>query len=267
LRTVTANGHRIAYTRSGENGQPIVLIHGLGGSAEATYGDVIERLQPEMRVLAFDNRGVGASDQPADGYSLVNLAHDTHELMREVGIEAAHIVGHSFGGMIAQQFALDFPDATLSLVLADCPGEQSEAARKNFEARAKIVEEQGTAAIVAGVIQNGIGAQAKERRPEAVERFRQSLLTTAPGPYAASCRAAGALNLLARLSAYSKPVLVLWGDQDNVPRAATEQLAAAFPHGRFEVIPDSGHNSPLENPDAFAQHILAFVREKAPVTR
>jgi pimeloyl-ACP methyl ester carboxylesterase len=79
------------FTR--QHGQPIVLIHGLGGSAEATYGDVIERLQPEMRVLAFDNRGVGASDQATGGYALVNLAHDTRELMREVGIEHAHIVG------------------------------------------------------------------------------------------------------------------------------------------------------------------------------
>jgi pimeloyl-ACP methyl ester carboxylesterase len=252
----------------GETGPTVVLIHGLGGSAEATYGDVIERLAREMRVLAFDNRGVGESDQPPGAYGLTDFARDVRELMRELDIEQAHIVGHSLGGMVAEQFALHYPGAALSLVLADCPGEMSEAGRTNFETRAATVEQGGTAAIVDGVIKNGIGAQAKERRPEAVERFRQRLLASADGPYAASCRAAANLNVLPRLASFTKPVLVLWGDQDTgVSREAAERLAAAFPQGRFEVIPESGHNTPFENPDVFAERVLQFVRQVAGAVR
>lgn len=264
MQSTNAGGVRLAYALTGEQGPAIVLIHGLGGSAQATYGDVVPILQSEMRVLAFDNRGVGDSERPAGAYSLEAFARDTREVMRAADIERAHIVGHSLGGMIAQQFALDYPDAALSLTLADCPGELPEAGRKNFETRAETVEQGGTAAIVESVIKNGVGAQAKEQRPAAVERFRQTLLASDGAAYAASCRAASRLDHLRRLAHYAGSVLVLWGDQDSgVPREASEKLATSVPRGRFEVIPESGHNTPFENPDAFAVAILEFVPQGA----
>ncbi len=262
-----ANGLRLSYRLDGAAGAPLVLIHGLGGSAEATYAAVTERLTG-FRVLTFDNRGVGGSDKPDGRYMLSDFARDTRELMRSVGWEQAHIVGHSLGGMIAQQFAVDFPEAALSLVLADCPGTLNAAGRAGFEQRAATVEAGGTAAIVDGVLKNGIGSQAKERYPELVERFRQSLLASPPKPYAASCRAASALDLLDSAAAFAKPVLVLRGDQDGgVAREAAEALAAAFGDGRYHEIQDSGHNAPFENAPVFAELISAFVSDHAGAAR
>lgn len=267
MQSTNAGGVRLAYALTAGRGPSIVLIHGLGGSAQATYGDVIPLLH-ELRVVAFDNRGVGESEAPAAPYSLEAFAHDTREVMRVAGLDRAHIVGHSLGGMIAQQFAVDYPEAVLSLTLADCPGELAQAGRTNFETRAETVERGGTAAIVAGVIQNGIGEQAKVKRPAAVERFRQTLLASDAAAYAASCRAASALDHLGRLRDFPSPVLVLWGDQDSgVPRAAAEKLAATVPNGRFDVIPESGHNTPFENPAAFAAKILEFVQQRAATVR
>jgi pimeloyl-ACP methyl ester carboxylesterase len=264
----TVNGLRLSYRLSGPDGPPIVLIHGLGGSADATYASVIRHLEDEFRVLAFDNRGVGGSDKPDANYTLEEFARDTYELMRALGIEQAHIVGHSAGGMIAQQFVLDYPDAALSLVVADAPGEMTEASRANFEQRAATVEQGGTAAIVDGVIKNGIGVQAKERYPELVERFRTSLLASPAQPYAATCRALTHLDHLARLAAFEWPVLVLRGDQDGgVPREAAEKLAAAFPNARFVEIPESGHNTPFENPEVFARLVRDFVHQTAGAAR
>jgi pimeloyl-ACP methyl ester carboxylesterase len=227
---------------------------------------VIDRLSQGYRVLAFDNRGVGGSDKPEGPYTLEQFARDTRELMRSVGFERAHIVGHSLGAMIAQRFALDYPDATLSLVIADAAGEMNAAGRVNFEQRAATVEAGGTAAIVEGVIKNGIGAQAKERYPELVERFRQSLLATPAKPYAASCRAAASLDLLSRLAEYRGPVLVLRGELDGaLSRETGEQLAATFPAGRYEEIAETGHNTPFENADAFAHLVLGFLHQSATV--
>jgi 3-oxoadipate enol-lactonase len=264
----TVNGIRLAYRLVGDNGPTLVLIHGLGGSAEATYAPLIERLQSEFRLLAFDNRGVGGSDKPDGPYALAEFARDTHGLMRNLGIDSAHIVGHSLGGMIAQQLAVDYPDAAQSLVLADCPGTLGDAARTNFETRAATVEAGGTAAIVDGVIKNGIGSQAKERYPELVERFRQSLLASPAKPYAASCRAVASLDLIERLPAFRRPVLVLRGDQDGgVPLEAAQALAAAFPNGRFEEVPESGHNTPFENAPVFADLVAAFLHAGASAVR
>lgn len=261
MKTQT-NTINLSYQLSGQGDQTVVLIHGLGGSAQVTYGQVIPHLAEYYRVLAFDNRGVGGSDQPANEvYSLAECAHDTYELLKALGIEQAHIVGHSFGGMIAQQFAVDYPEMALSLVLADCPGEMSETSRQAFETRARAVEEGGMAAIVEAVIQNGLGREVKERHPEVVAAFRNSLLESAPLPYAASCRGATRLNLLEQLRYYNRPVLVVWGDQDkNPPREATEKLAASFRQSRFEVIAQSGHNSPIEEPEEFSRKVLAFLK-------
>ena len=262
-----ANGLRLSYRLDGQAGAPLVLIHGLGGSAEATYAAVIARLS-DFRVLSFDNRGVGGSDKPDGRYMLSDFARDTRELMRNVGFEQAHIVGHSLGGMIAQQFAIDYPEAALSLVLADCPGTLNAAGRAGFEQRATSVEAGGTAAIVDGVIKNGIGNEAKHRYPDLVERFRQSLLASPAKPYAASCRAASALDHLDSLAAFTKPVLVLRGDQDGgVPREAAETLAAVFADGRYQEIAASGHNTPFENAPLFAESISAFVRDRAGAAR
>lgn len=262
MQTIDANGTRIAYTTAGENGPKVVLIHGLGGSADATYGDVIDRLSSEFQVLAFDNRGVGGSAVPDGPYALADFARDAYALMRAAGFDRAHVVGHSLGGMIAEQLAVDHPDAVLSLVIADAPGTLAEGARASFRSRADTVEQGGAAAIVEGVLANGIGTQAKERRPQAVEKFKRSLLESDARAYAASCRAAADLDLLTRLQAYQGPVLVVRGEQDSgVPLEAAQTLARAFANGRFEAIPGSGHNSPFENPEVFAELVLQFVRE------
>jgi pimeloyl-ACP methyl ester carboxylesterase len=146
------------------------------------------------------------------------------------------------------------------------------AARANFEGRAATVEAGGTAAIVDGVIANGIGPQAKERYPERVERFRASLLASPAKPYAASCRAVASLDFLPRLAArfeaYGRPVLVLRGDQDgSLTPDAAHRLAAAFPNGRYEEIADSGHNTPFENAEAFTLLVREFVLQTAGAAR
>jgi 3-oxoadipate enol-lactonase len=88
------------------------------------------------------------------------------------------------------------------------------------------------------------------------------LLESDARAYAASCRAAADLDLLTRLQAYQGPVLVVRGEQDSgVPLEAAQTLARAFANGRFEAIPGSGHNSPFENPEVFAELVLQFVRE------
>lgn len=115
---------RLYYELSGPiDGDPLVLIHGLGAQMIAWYPGLIALLEAEgFRVLRFDNRDVGLSQKfetPAGGgspYDIHAMANDVVELLDHVGFSGAHIAGQSMGGMIAQQVAIDHPEYVHSLV-------------------------------------------------------------------------------------------------------------------------------------------------------
>jgi pimeloyl-ACP methyl ester carboxylesterase len=113
----------IAYELAGE-GDPIVLVAGTGYSGATWYPPLVERLATRHAVLTFDHRGTGSTPPGAARYSTRGFAADALALMDALELPAAHVVGHSMGGRVAQWMALDRPDRVRSLVLAATgPGE------------------------------------------------------------------------------------------------------------------------------------------------
>lgn len=112
---VFVNGININYRIEGQ-GEPLVLIMGLAGSMRSW---IFQKhvYQKHFRVITFDNRGVGWSDKPSGPYSMRMMADDTVYLMDHLGIEKAHVLGVSMGGMIAQEIAINYPDRVNKLVL------------------------------------------------------------------------------------------------------------------------------------------------------
>src|SRR5580698_6628843 len=111
----TSDGTRIYWEESG-SGEPLLLIMGLGYSHEMWH-----RTRPLMsahyRTIVFDNRGVGKSDVPQGAYSIAQMAADAAAVLDAAGIQKAHVFGGSMGGMIAQEFALNYPERVNRLVL------------------------------------------------------------------------------------------------------------------------------------------------------
>lgn len=107
----------IYYEVHGDHGLPLIMIHGYNASIVDWYAPHIEQLSSQHRVIIFDNRGVGQTDKPREAYSMEQFAADTVGVLDALGIEKAHVLGESMGGMIAQHVALDFPDRVLGLVL------------------------------------------------------------------------------------------------------------------------------------------------------
>ena len=102
-----------------QGGEPaLLLIHGLGYAGSWGWRPVLEPLARSFRVIAFDNRGIGGSDQPPGPYSTRMMAEDAVAVLDEAGVERAHVVGTSLGGMIAQELALAAPERVDRLVLA-----------------------------------------------------------------------------------------------------------------------------------------------------
>ncbi|HXR60807.1 MAG TPA: alpha/beta hydrolase, partial [Solirubrobacterales bacterium] len=113
---VVVGEHELNYERAGE-GEPLLLIQGMSGTHLAWGEPFLESLRERFEVVIFDNRGIGLS-APVDGpFTIVEMAKDTVGLLDALGIESAHVVGISMGGMIAQELALAWPERLRSLTL------------------------------------------------------------------------------------------------------------------------------------------------------
>ena len=141
-----ANGITQHYVRSGE-GPSVVLIHALGLD-HRLWQPQIERLANTCQVIAYDVRGHGQSDVPSGPYTLSDFAEDLEGLLDALGVDGAHVVGISMGGMISQAFALAQPQRVRSLVLADTTSEYNQEARRQFAERARIAEERGMSPLI-----------------------------------------------------------------------------------------------------------------------
>ena len=119
---VSANGIQLHYELAGDAGPLVVLTHGLGGRLEF-WTPHVDALAARHRVLRWDLRGAGRSEKPAGPYDPALFARDLAALLDAVGARAAYVVGHSGGGVVAQRFALDFPDRALGLILASTSSE------------------------------------------------------------------------------------------------------------------------------------------------
>ena len=109
------NGIKICYEIQGK-GDPVILVHGFGVKKEVwmcQYGPLSEK----FKVIRFDNRGAGESDHPDELFTMEMLAEDIRGLMDALNLEKAHIVAWSLGGMIAQHFAIKYPDRINKLIL------------------------------------------------------------------------------------------------------------------------------------------------------
>jgi 3-oxoadipate enol-lactonase len=109
------NGIDLYYEEYGE-GQPLLLISGLGQDHTVWY-PILEHLKSSFRVILFDNRGVGQTDSPDAPYSTKVMADDIAGLLKGLNVKSAHIVGHSMGGLVAQQLAINYPETVSKLVL------------------------------------------------------------------------------------------------------------------------------------------------------
>jgi len=115
---IASNGIRLHVADQGKGAPAIVFLHGWGASTR-TWEHVIAALPPGYRTVAIDQRGWGSSDHPASGYSLAELADDTEGAIKALGLERYILVGHSFGGLVMQRFALEYPRDVAGVILLD----------------------------------------------------------------------------------------------------------------------------------------------------
>jgi 3-oxoadipate enol-lactonase len=241
------------------SGDAVVLLHAIGCDA-SMWDDLRRDLEGRHRVVRVDVRGHGASPVPPRPYSLAELAGDVAAVLDLCGIEKAHWVGLSMGGMIGQAFALSHPRRLDRLVLANTTSSYGPEGPKMWEARAKAVEEGGMAAITDLAMTRYFSDEFRRESPQTVERVRRRFLATSPAGYAGCCDAIRDLDFDARLREIDAATLVIAGEKDaGTPVAMSQRIVEGIRGAELAVIAGAAHLSAVEKPREFNALVRRFL--------
>jgi 3-oxoadipate enol-lactonase len=246
---IQINDLDLHYDIAGD-GSVVVLTHGLGGDLH--YWDAtVAALVPQHRILRWDVRGSGQSAKPAGPYSPALFADDLAHLLDALGIERAHMVGISMGGVITQSFALRHHERVNSLVLVSTSSEVGPQATANWQRLADRIERNGFDPRTADASRSVAPAFAVDH-PEILAQLMQQTISNVPHAYAAAARAMSDYHFTAALAAVTAPTLILQGLDDQLtPPGGAVKLRRALPRARLVMIPGAGHNLPIEQPTTF----------------
>jgi 3-oxoadipate enol-lactonase len=259
---VENQGARIYWDEQGQ-GSPVLLIMGLSYPSYMWH-----RTRPVLtahyKTIALDNRGVGRSDVPSGPYPIALMASDAAAVLDAAGIESAHLFGISMGGMIAQEFALQYPKRVRSLILG-CTGaggptavRAEPAATQMLMTRDKMTPEQAAEAPVPFIYDS---ATPRERIDEDIAIRRPWF--PRPEGYVAQLQGIIAWEAYSRLSGIAAPTLVIHGENDRlVPPGNGKLIAERIPGAKLVMIPHASHLFLTDQTEVSHQAILEFLNQQ-----
>ena len=251
-------GFSLVYRDTGPAEAPtLVFIHAMSFHQDIWDG-VLSQLPDGLRIVSYDQRGHGESGVPALPYSLDDYADDAIQLLDHLEVRACHLIGISFGGLVAQRIAELRPDLLERLVLS------------NTATKIGVLEdwmEGATAARTEGFCRKQIEDSFQhlfspafcQSSPRYEELVARRLRLSVEG-YVGCCQAIGNADLSKTASRPAQPALVIGTDNDVVtPREIVEELAASLPNSEFQLIRGAGHLPCVDKPDEFAGLLVSFL--------
>jgi pimeloyl-ACP methyl ester carboxylesterase len=259
---VQANGITIHYEVHG-SGEPLLLIGGLGADTFLWFRQVPD-LSKHFRVIVFDNRGSGETDKPEEPYTIKMFADDTAGLLKAIQIPQANILGASLGGLIAQEFALDYPEMVDKLILVSTNFGGPNAIPMPQETIAESMKRTGDPETdIRNNFKLFTSAEWQQAHSEIVDEYVQWRVAH-PQPIAAYQRQAlsvPAFNAEERVSQIGAPTLIAHGECDRVvPVENARLLAAKIPGSKLLIFPSGGHAFTIEMPEQFNAAVEQFVK-------
>ena len=259
----TTDGTRIHYEVTGKPGAtPVLMIQGLGASKNAWNLQRIA-MATRFRIISFDNRGAGRSDKPIVPFTLEQMAEDAIAVLDAAGIETAHVVGASMGGVISQIVTVKHPHRVRSLTLV-CT------ACRNHPWRQELLQSWAKTAEEKGMIEVGKEAAQWVMSPRSFRRLVPAF--TWMGPLAALrprhsfvSQIHAILNtredLVDQLSTITAPTMVIVGNQDILtPRGDSEEIAERIPNAELVVISGAAHGLMMEHSSTFNKILIEFLQ-------
>jgi pimeloyl-ACP methyl ester carboxylesterase len=261
-RTLERPGARLSYTVGGAAGGPAMLLgHGLLFDGNM-WQNVAPKLASRFRLVTVDARGHGASTADAP-FSLEDAAADWCALLDAEKIDRAILCGLSMGGMTAMRVALAAPERVAGLILVDTSADPEPLfGRLKYRTMAELTRAFGNLRpLEPSVTRILFGPTARRTQPELIARDRDRMRAHGVGRYYPGIRAVTDRgSILDRLGEIRCPALVVVGEEDAAtPPLRSERIAARLSGAVLRRLPNVGHMSALEAPDAVAEAILAFL--------
>jgi 3-oxoadipate enol-lactonase len=249
------DGCRLHYELHGaDEAAPMILLEGMGGDIPGWRRN-IPTLARELRVIAYDFRGNGGSDEPPGPCTMMTFVDDTIALFDELGVAGAHVYGQSFGGMVAQELALALPERVRTLILGctHCGGAHVVPVRAAKTPKDKpwlALHSETFAAAEPEHVADDLRVGAQQPRHPAGQRRQWEAMQ--------------GFDTYDRLPWLRVPTLVLHGTQDRmVAPANAEVLAARIPDAELVLLEGAGHVYHSEQPDTTDAAVLDFIRRRS----
>jgi pimeloyl-ACP methyl ester carboxylesterase len=258
LSSARVDGLSVGYRQAGQ-GTALVLLHGFLCDSRC-WMPQLAGLSDSFTVVAWDAPGAGSSSDPPDAFTTADFARCLARFLDTIGIGRAHVVGLSWGGILAQEFYRLYPDRLRCLVLADTyggwKGSLTESVWKDrLEAclmEATEPPETVVATFLPGMFSDGAPEDLLGELAAIIAEFH-------PVGFRLMSRSSAEMDTRGLLPRIDVPTLVLWGEADRrSPIQIAEQLHAAIPGAELAIIPRAGHVSNMERPEAFNLHLRRF---------
>ena len=250
------------FDERGTGTTTVLMLHGIGGGRQAFARQMQPLVDAGFHAVAWDMPGYGHSST-VDPYTFETLAEECIELIDVLDPERLVLVGHSMGGMVAQEVAARVPGRLAALVLA---GTTAAFGKPDGEWQRRFVDER-TAPLDAGGSMAALAQQLVTQMvsPDAPESARAEAIEVMshvpPNSYRSALQALMGFDRRADLAALAMPVLLIAGSDDrNAPPAVMQGMAERMPHARYVCLERCGHLMSFERPAAFNEALLDFLR-------
>lgn len=252
------------FEDTGGDKPPLLLIAGLA-SDEISWLYQKPVLAQSFRLITCDNRGVGRSPKPPGPYRIGEMAADTLEVLDSLGIERAHVLGHSMGGAIAQHIAIECPQRVDRLILACTFAKPSGFAIPVIEGWAGILKLGASPEVIGCSFFPWLYTERFLSEPGVLDACVAALAghpyPMEGDPVAAQVEALKTFDSTAQLHRIQAQTLVLMAEEDTlVPPATSRILVEGIPGARAEILPATAHSCMLQTPDLFNRSVLSFLQ-------
>jgi len=258
---VKVNDLEMFYIESGQ-GEPLVLIHGLGGD-HREWAMQIPVFAQKFRVIALDLRGHGETDKIGEKYSLPTFAKDVIGLLDKLEIDKAYFCGVSMGGIVTLQIALNYPERVKGLILVNTTARLTEQAAKVVLRWVELFQTKGFDAYFDQVIKDAFHPSFIEANPELIKQIKEMSRNRDFQTVIKAAFGLQSFNFVDQLEKINAPTLIIHGEDDKViPVEEAKLLHQKIPNSELIIFPRCGHATIIEKAQEFNKTVIEFLEKQ-----